>query len=74
MKTKTSPKWSLKKADWNKFQNACIDNITEPTNLDNIDDTYTNFLNQLNSAMTYSIPNTNPNHKKNPEIIVERGL
>ena len=24
--SKTSPKWSLKKADWNKFQDACIDN------------------------------------------------
>ena len=61
-----TPKWSLKKADWNKFENACNQNITEPNISDNIDNIYNNFILQLDSTMSCSIPKTNPNHCKTP--------
>ena len=56
----------LQKADWNKFQVACNQYISEPNTSDDIDGVYDNFIQELDSAMTCSIPKTNPNHHKTP--------
>ena len=60
------PQWSLKKANWNQFNDACNKHITKPNDSGNIDETYHNFLYQLDTAMAESMPKTNPDHKKTP--------
>ena len=55
-----TPRWSMKKADWDKFENACEKFITEPNKSDDIEEIYNTFTKQLISAIDYAIPKTNP--------------
>ena len=43
-KRKSEPKWSIKKADWNKFQSNCIQGIPLPDSNDPTDDIYNQFI------------------------------
>ena len=56
----STPRWSKKKADWEKFENVCENLITEPNKSDNIEYIYNTFTKQLLSAIDYAIPKTNP--------------
>ena len=58
---KPTPHWSMKKANWDKFQTACDEFITEPDKTSNIEDTYNTYIDQLTKAINCSIPKTNPN-------------
>ena len=66
-KRNTVPKWSLKRADWDKFQAECSNRITSPDCDDFIDDIYELFITQLTDAVEVSIPKTKPpNGAKSP--------
>ena len=57
---KPIPRWSIKKANWDKFQTACNEHITEPNTTTNAEEAYNTFIDQLTEAINSSIPKTNP--------------
>ena len=66
-KRKSEPKWSIKKADWNKFQNNCIQGISLPDSNDPTDDIYDQFIDELTMAIDGAIPKTSaPRQGKSP--------
>ena len=55
---KSEPKWSVKKANWDKFQSNCIHEISLPDNNDPTDDIYEQFIAELTTAIDGAIPKT----------------
>lgn len=55
---KYTPSWSLRKADWVKFDKLCDEKINWPNDNDNINDVYNKFMSDLNEVASESIPRT----------------
>jgi ribonuclease HI len=64
---KTVPRWSLKRANWERFHSECVLRITPPVSDDLTDDIYDTFISQLTEAVDESIPKTKlPSGSKSP--------
>lgn len=53
-----SSSWSIHKANWDKFNELCNDNITHPSDCDSIEFVYNRFMSELNDAIDGAIPKT----------------
>lgn len=61
------PTWAIKRANWDKFDENCINKISSPDEELLTDDIYDKFISQLTDAINDAIPKTRPySQRKSP--------